>query len=121
VPDHPPWQIAQPHPADLDAPEAEHVRSDCTEQAPNLAVPALAQDHFEPSVARTGTEHPRRFRQEAFAVEHHACLNPLQHVLVRHAADLDVVDLLDERLMRWVAWGLLLLGTAAGLWEHWPG
>ena len=24
-----------------------------------------------------------------------------------------------ERLMRWVAWGLLLLGTAAGLWEHW--
>ncbi|MXQ10528.1 hypothetical protein GR328_03475 [Microvirga makkahensis] len=25
-----------------------------------------------------------------------------------------------ERLMRWVAWGLVLLGTAAGLWDHWP-
>jgi hypothetical protein len=25
-----------------------------------------------------------------------------------------------ERLMRSVAWGLLLLGTAAGLGEHWP-
>lgn len=25
-----------------------------------------------------------------------------------------------ERLMRWMAWGLLLLGTAAGLLEHWP-
>ena len=24
-----------------------------------------------------------------------------------------------ERLMRWVAWGLVLLGTAVGLWEHW--
>jgi hypothetical protein len=24
-----------------------------------------------------------------------------------------------ERLMRWVAWGLLLLGTTAGLCKHW--
>ena len=25
-----------------------------------------------------------------------------------------------ERVVRWVAFALMVLGTAAGLWEHWP-
>ena len=56
MPDGTPRQIAQLQATNLDAHEAEHLRPNGAEQAPDLAVPTLAEDDFEPCVSCAGTE-----------------------------------------------------------------
>jgi hypothetical protein len=67
------------------------------EQAPDLAIPALAENDLKPCGTPAGTEYTGRPRDETLTVEHHAGLQPLQHCLIRQTVDLDVVDLLDVR------------------------
>ena len=51
-------QIAQLHTSHVDAHETKHIRPDRREKAPDLAVPAFAQHHFEPSIACAGPQQP---------------------------------------------------------------
>ncbi|KAG0924055.1 hypothetical protein G6F31_019265 [Rhizopus arrhizus] len=94
-------EIAEHQPTDRDPDQAQHLQVEGRQQAADMAVAALVEDHLQPCGLVAAAQHAHGLGSEELAFVLHARLQRHQRGVIGHAIHLHVVGLDRSAALRW--------------------